>query len=250
MDSGSESCNHSLDLRVCVNLVQSCLLHIQNLTTKRQNRLGRTVSRRLCGAAGVVSLYNVDFTVFRILVGTVRKLSRQRHAFQRRLSSCQITRFSRCLSRSLCHHRLLNNCLCHSRILLQENLKLGAYDTVDRSSCLAVSKLLLCLSLKLRLRKFNTDNGSQSFPDIFTAQALLIFLDQFILLCVSVERLCQSITESHNMCTTFRCCNIIDNPVCTLCVGIVMLHCDLHIHIISCALTVDNLLIKRLHASV
>ena len=55
------------------------------------------------------------------------------------------------------------------RILLQENLQLFTYDTVYRTSCLTVSKLLLGLTLKLRILDLNTDDRSQALTDIITA---------------------------------------------------------------------------------
>ena len=77
MDSGSEGSDHCLDLFVSINLIQTCLLNIQDLTTQWKNRLCGTVSRRLGRTARGISLYDIDLTVLRILVRTVCKLSRK-----------------------------------------------------------------------------------------------------------------------------------------------------------------------------
>ena len=169
MDSGSEGSDHCLDLFVSVNLIQTCLLNIQDLTTQRKNRLCGTVSRCLGRTARGISLYDIDLTVLRILVRTVCKLSRKRHAVQCRFSSCKVTCLSGCLSGSLCKNRFLNGSLGNCRILLQENLQLFTYNTVYRTSCLTVSKLLLGLTLKLRILDLNTDDRSQALTDIITA---------------------------------------------------------------------------------
>ena len=169
MDSGSESSDHSLDLFVSIDLVQTCFFNVQDLTTKWKDRLCGTVSRCLGGTARGISLYDIDLAVLRILVRTVCKFSRKRHAVQCGFSSCKVTGLSGCFSGSLCKNRFLNSSLGNCRILLQENLQLLAYNAVYRTSCLAVSKFLLGLSLKLRILDLNADDRGQTFTDIITA---------------------------------------------------------------------------------
>ena len=77
MDSGSEGSDHCLDLFVSVNFIQTCLLNIQDLTTKWKDRLCGTVSRCLGRTTRGISLYDINLTVLRILVRTVCKLSRK-----------------------------------------------------------------------------------------------------------------------------------------------------------------------------
>ena len=68
MNSSSKSCNHSLDLCICINLIQTCFLYIQDLTSQWKDSLCYTISGCFCRATGGISLYNVDFTVLRILI--------------------------------------------------------------------------------------------------------------------------------------------------------------------------------------
>ena len=77
MDSGTKRRDHRLDLGIAVDLIQSCLLYIQDLPTKWQDRLGCSVTGCLCRTSRRVSLYDVDLTLRRILVRTVCKLSRK-----------------------------------------------------------------------------------------------------------------------------------------------------------------------------
>ena len=77
MDTGTKRSDHGFDLRIAVDSIQTGFLHVQDLSTKRQNCLGCTASRGLCGTAGGISLYDVDLAVFRILIGTVCQFSRQ-----------------------------------------------------------------------------------------------------------------------------------------------------------------------------
>ena len=77
MDSGTKRRNHRLDLGIAINLIQSCLLNIQDLSTKRQDRLGCSVTGCLRRTSRRVSLYDVDLALGRILIRTVCKLSRK-----------------------------------------------------------------------------------------------------------------------------------------------------------------------------
>ena len=189
MDPCPERCDHCLDLRVSVDLIQPCLFYIEDLSSQGQDCLGRTVSRCLCGTAGGISLYDIDLAFRRVFVRTVRQLARKGCAVESGFSSRQVPCLPRRFSRSLRHHRFFNRDLCHIRILLEEYLKLGAQDTAHSSPCLAVSKFLLCLSLKLRILDLYTDDRCQSFPDILTRK-FFVFFYKFILFCVIIKCLC------------------------------------------------------------
>ena len=170
MDSGSECRNHRFNLGIGINFIETCFLYIQDFSTQRQDRLRCTASRGFCGTARGISLDQEDLTVFRILVGTVCQFSRQGHTVQCGFSSRQVTRFSCSLSRTLGKQGLFNDRFCDSRVLLQEQLELGAHDIVDCSSRLAVSKFLLCLALELRLLDFDADNRRHTLADILSGQ--------------------------------------------------------------------------------
>src|SRR5699024_7285068 len=119
-------------------------------------------------SAGGITFHDVDLTVFWIFIRTVCQLSRKGHRLKGRLSAGKIPRFSCRLSGSLGHQGFFDDDFGHRRILFQEHFQLRAHDAVHCSSCLAVSEFLLCLSLKLRFRNLDADDGSQSFTDIVT----------------------------------------------------------------------------------
>ena len=68
MNSRSECCDHCLNLSISVNLIKTCLLYIQNLTTKWQDCLSCTVSGCLRRTAGGISLDDIDLTLRRIFI--------------------------------------------------------------------------------------------------------------------------------------------------------------------------------------
>ena len=245
MDPGSEGCDHGLDLCVGIDLVQTCLLHIEDLSSQRKDSLGRTVPCRLCGTAGGISLNDVDLAVCRIFVRTVGKFSGKGHSFQSGFSSCQIPRLSRCLSCPLRSDGLFDRSLRHVRVLFKENLKLAAHDTVHRASCLAVSEFLFCLSFKLRVLDLYTYDRCKPLPDIFSCQLRIAVLQKLILFRIVVERLGKSGTESLYMCPALRRCNIIYKTVCVVAVGIIVLHGNFDIYAVFYSLAVDDLVIER-----
>ena len=62
MNSCSESCDHSFDLCICINLIQTCFLYIQDLTSQWKDSLCYTISGCFCRATGGISLYNEYLT--------------------------------------------------------------------------------------------------------------------------------------------------------------------------------------------
>ena len=91
MDTGTESRDHRLDFFIRIDLIQSCLFHIQDLTAQRQDSLGRTASCGFCASACGITLYDIDLTVSRILIRTVCQFTGQGCAIQRTLSMGQIS---------------------------------------------------------------------------------------------------------------------------------------------------------------
>ena len=91
MDTGTKGGDHSLDLGIDKDLVQPCLFHVKDLTTQGKDRLGGAGTGRFGGAAGGISLNNINFAVGRILVGAVGQLARKAGGFQSRLTAGQIT---------------------------------------------------------------------------------------------------------------------------------------------------------------
>ena len=171
MDPRSKGSDHSLDLRVGVNLVKPCLLHIQDLSAQGKDGLSRPGAGLLRGASGGVSLHDIDLAVLRILVRAVCQLAGQGHTVEGRLSSGQVPGLSGCLPCPLGQNGFFQDHLGYRRILLQENHQLLGNHVVHGSPSLAVAKLLLSLSLELGLRDLDADDRSQTLPDIVSVQA-------------------------------------------------------------------------------
>ena len=176
MDPCTESCDHGFDLRIGIDLIQPCFLHVQDLSSQRKDCLGRPASGSLCRSPCRISLYNIDLTFAGILVYTVRQLAWQGHSIQSRFSPGQLPCLSGRIPGSLRQDRFLHNDLGDCRILFQIDFQLAADNAVNRASCLAVSQFLLGLAFKLRIFDLHTDNSCKSLPDILSGQILLIIL--------------------------------------------------------------------------
>ena len=137
MDSGSEGSDHCLDLFVSVNLIQTCLLNIQDLTTQRRIAcvarflvLGRTAPRNL--PLRYRSHSSPDSCQNRSC-----KLSEE-------VTCCpcadfllvRVTCLSGCLSGSLCKNRFLNGSLATAGFCSRKISSCLLTTPVYRTSCL------------------------------------------------------------------------------------------------------------------
>ena len=250
MDACSKCSNHGANLRIAVDSVQSCLLNIQNFSPKRKNRLRSSVTCGFCGTPCRVSLYDKYFTVFRIFIRAVCKLSWQRKAIQGCFSSGQFSGLSCRFSGSLRNYGFFNNNFSDIRMLLQINTKLLTDNSIYSPSCLAVSELLLGLSLKLRIFNFNADNRCQSFTDIFSGKVFLAVFQQLHFSSIIIKGSCNGLPESYDMHAAFRCKNIIDKSIHRLIIGIIMLHGNFHHDSVLNPLKIHNIRVQSLIASV
>ena len=210
MDTGPERCDHRSDLRVSEDPVQSCLLNIQDLAAKRQDRLGRPGSCRLGGPACGISLNDKDLAVFTVLVRTVGQLAGKTQSVQSALSARQISCLSCRGSGSLGHNGLLDDDLADLRMLLQIDRKALAQQTLDSASCLGIAQLLLRLAFKLRLADLDRYDRCETFTDVITGQILFTVLEKLLRPAVIIERLGQRVAEAGHMCSAFRSDDIID----------------------------------------
>ena len=245
MNSGSECSYHSFNLGICIYFIETRLFYIQNFSSKRKDCLCGTITSRLRRTSGGISLYDVYFTIYRIFVGTVCKFSRQRHSFQRRFSSRKISCFSCSFSCPLSHNWFFNRNFGNAWILFQKNFKLSRQNTVYRTSCLAVSKLLFRLTFKLRIFDLHAYDCSKPFSDIVSGKIRFAIFKQFIFPCIIIKRLCKSASESLDMSSALRRCNIIYKTISIFTVRIVMLHRNFHCNAVFHPFTVNDLLVKR-----
>ena len=74
-ETTAKSINHRLDLRICQDLIDRGLFHIQNFAPYGQNRLVIPITGCLRGPTSRISLHNEDFTDRRVFLLAVGQLS-------------------------------------------------------------------------------------------------------------------------------------------------------------------------------
>ena len=176
MNSRSKSGNHCAYLGISIDSVKSGFFYVQNLSSQRKDCLVRFIPGLFCRTSGGISLNDINFTVFRILIWTVCQFSRKSHTVENWFSTGHLSGFSGRIPCSFCKNGLFTDNLCNRRILLKEIGKLFAYNRINGCSGLTVAQLLFGLSFKLRFLNFNTDNRGNSLSDILAAESRFVIL--------------------------------------------------------------------------
>ena len=68
MNSRSKSGNHCAYLGISIDSVKSGFFYVQNLSSQRKDCLVRFIPGLFCRTSGGISLNDINFTVFRILI--------------------------------------------------------------------------------------------------------------------------------------------------------------------------------------
>ena len=197
-----------------------------------------------------VSLDDEDLTLIRILRVTVDELARKTDTIERRLSSRKITGTTCRCTRTLGEYRLLTDGTRHARVLLEIVGELLTDDVLNRGLRLGVSELLLGLSFELRILDFYRNHGRETLTDIITTQIRLRFLQELITAGIIIKGLRDRIFKTGEVGSTLRGIDVIDEGIGILGIGVVVLHRDLDEHMITLALTVDDVRIQWLLALV
>ncbi len=245
VDARAEGRDHRADLLVFQNAVETCLLDIEDLASQRKDRLGRTHTRGLGGAACGITLYDEDLALGRILLRAVGKLAGKTLTLERRFAARKIARLARGVAGLLGKDGFLDDDLRDGGILLEIVGELLAHELVHRGSRLAVAEFLLCLTLKLRLGELHADNGRKTFADVLAVERGLVVLDEFVRARVRVDRLRERVAETDQVHTAFRRRDIVDETVAVVVVCIVVLHRNLDVHIADAALAVNDIVVQR-----
>ena len=186
-DAGAQRGHHRHQLFVAVNLVQPCLFHIQHFTPKGQNGLVGTVPSVLGGAAGGITLDDVNFAQGGVVGGAVRQLARQLAAFQPGLITGVISGLAGRLSGARSVQGLGQQRLGYRRVLLKIGHQFVIYQGADQAGNVRIAQLALGLALKLGLGKLHADDGSQPLAHIVAGELLVIFFQNIKLFAVVVK---------------------------------------------------------------
>ena len=176
MDAGAEGSDHCFDLFIGVDPVFPGLFHIQDLSAQGQDGLGRSAACGFGTAARGISLYQENFTVLGILIGTVRQLAGKTHGIQDRFPSGHFPGLPGRFPGPLGHQGFINNGPGNGRILFQKIFQLFGNNTVRGAPGFHIAQLLLGLPFKLGILDLDADDCRDAFTDILTGQIGFIVL--------------------------------------------------------------------------
>ena len=106
------------------------------------------------------------------------------------------------------------------------------------------------MTFKLGLRKFNADDGSNTFSGVFTLEISVGILNVLILSGIVVNDLCQRALKACKVRTAFYCRDVIRVGIDVLGEGIVILDSDLYEAFSASLSDLDRRLVKRLSVAV
>src|SRR5690349_15362507 len=89
-DSATERSNHGTNFFVAKHLVIPRLLHVQDLSFKREDRLEAAIASLLRGAACRFALDQIDLAAVRLTLRAVSQLAGQPTAIERSFAACKI----------------------------------------------------------------------------------------------------------------------------------------------------------------
>ena len=225
-DARAKRGNHGLHFGVSECPVKPCLLHVQDLSAERQDRLCLRIASSLCGASGGVALNDEDFGKRRILARAVRELARHSPRFKQSFASGGFSSLSSGEPCSRGLNCLSDNIFCSTGVTLKPVPELVTHDLLNESFRLRVAELCLRLPLELRFTEFHRKNCSEALAHILTGE-ILIFVSQEVLLPrIPIDQCGQRCTKSLFMGATFVRIDRICIGVNALRVGRCPLHRD------------------------
>ena len=246
-DAGAQRHDDRLKLIVAVNLVCTGLFHIQHLTPQRQDGLETGVTALGCGAACGVTLDDVDFCQFGVILIAVAELIGHGRAAQSGFAANGLSRLTGGLTGTVGGEGLVQNHAANLRILLQEGIQLFGNNVVDQRADLAVAQLGLGLALKLSLGQLYGNHTGQTLSAVFTGDLLVIF-QHLDLTAVSVQNRGQGTLEALLMHTAFRSMDIVGEREDGLVITVVILQGDLGHAVILLAGHVDHIVVEGILA--
>ena len=118
-DARAERRDHRADLGIGKDLVEACLLHVEDLAAQREDRLEPSVASLLCRAACRVALDDVDLALVGILDGAVRELAGEAGDLERVLAARQLTCLACRLAGARRHECLVEHLFRDGGVLLE-----------------------------------------------------------------------------------------------------------------------------------
>ena len=167
-NTGTDRSDHGLNFLILESTMKPGLLHVDHLTSKRQNRLSRPVATGLGRTPSGITLHNENFGFFWIALRAISEFSGKTATGQNRFPDC-LTSLPRGLTSAGSIDRFIDHCFGEIRILVEIILETLVNDRANHSFNLGIDQLVFGLRAETRVRHFDADNADNPFPNIVSA---------------------------------------------------------------------------------
>ena len=169
------------------NLVESSLFDVEDLAAQRQNRLRAPVAAALGGAAGRVSLHDVELGKRRVALGAVGELAGKRARLEEALALDEVASLAGSLAGARGGERLLNDPATFRRVLVEILREPFRQRQRHMTLHLGVAELPLRLALELRLQHLDADHGGEAFAHVLAGEVWILLFEDSCLPRVAVQ---------------------------------------------------------------
>ena len=206
------------------HLVETGLLHVQDLALERQDGLVLPVATLLGGTASRVPFHYVEFGERRVFFLTVSQLAGQTGDIQRAFAASQFAGLAGRLTGTGRIDDLVDHDLGIARVFQQEVGQLLTHRLFDGGLHFGRDQLVLGLGGELGIRHLDGDNGNQTFTHVVATGGRLGLLAVVLFVHVGVQSTGQRGTEAHQVGTTIALRNVVGEAVDPFLIGVVPLH--------------------------
>src|SRR5262249_32820799 len=149
-DSAAQGGNHGANFFVTKHLVVARLLHVQDFSFERQDRLEAPITSLLCRATGGLTLDQVDLAAIRLALRAVCEFAGKAASVERSFAACKVARLTRSFARTRRFNGLIDDATGDRRVLLEESTQTLVDEGLHYTGDIGV-ELAFGLSFKLRL---------------------------------------------------------------------------------------------------
>ncbi len=195
LDAGADRRDQRLDLGVLQDFVRAGLLDVQDLAANRQDRLDARVARVLGRSPGRVAFDDEELALARLVRRAVDELARQAGAVEGALSTREVARLTRRLTRARGLHRLGDDLAALFGVLFEPVGELLVGRALHQRTDRDVAELALGLTFELGFGQAHRHDGRQSLADVLAGQVLVLLLQQVALARVAVDHVGDGLAE-------------------------------------------------------
>ena len=171
-DPGAQGGNEHLDLVGGKHLVETGLLHVQNLAFERKDGLVLPVPTLLGRAACRVSLDDEELRKSRVLFLAVGELARERCGVEHSLTTGQLPSLARRFSCARCIQPLLRHFPRDEGVFFEVGAERFVHHGLDDPFDFAVAELRLGLAFELRVRQSHAYDRGQPLAHVLARKGL------------------------------------------------------------------------------